>query len=138
MEAITLAKYIVTKCTQEGKPVTNLELQKILFAIQKDYLKHGEVAFHNNFEAWQAGAIIPSVYFHFCGFGAMPIFMTYNDENIEAEIRDKKRIDVLISKNRTDLPWELMSNSYTNSWGKVYQNGKGDRHIISYGMILNG
>lgn len=138
MRAITLAKYIVTKCTQEGKPVTNLELQKILFAIQKDYLKQDKVAFYDNFEAWQSGAIVPSVYFHFCGFGAMSIFMTYDDENIEDIIKDKDRIDKLINENRANFPWELMSDRNKNSWEKVYQNGKGDKHIITYGMILNG
>ena len=38
-KATELAKYIVTKCTNEDQPITNLQLQKILYYIQKEFLK---------------------------------------------------------------------------------------------------
>ena len=42
--ALELSKYIVTKCINDGKPISNLQLQKILYYIQRDFLKQGEPA----------------------------------------------------------------------------------------------
>ena len=51
--ALELSKYIVTKCINDGKPISNLQLQKILYYIQRDFLKQGEPAFSDTIEAWQ-------------------------------------------------------------------------------------
>lgn len=51
--AIDLSKYIVSKCVIDGHPISNLQLQKILYYIQKDFLQRDEVAFSDNIEAWQ-------------------------------------------------------------------------------------
>ena len=34
--AMTVAKYIVSKCTREKSPISNLQLQKLLYLIQKE------------------------------------------------------------------------------------------------------
>ena len=73
MKAIELAQYIVNKCIYDGHPITNMQLQNILFCIQKDYLQHGRIAFNDDFEAWTFGPCIPEVFYHYSGFGAMPI-----------------------------------------------------------------
>ena len=49
--ALELSKYIVTKCINDGKPISNLQLQKILYYIQRDFLKQGEPAFSATIEA---------------------------------------------------------------------------------------
>ena len=72
-KAIDLANYIVEKCIKDDNPITNLQLQKILYFIQKDFLKRGTRAFSDDIEAWKFGPVVPNVYFYFCGFGAMPI-----------------------------------------------------------------
>ena len=46
--AIDLSKYIVSKCVTDGHPISNLQLQKILYYIQKDFLQRDEVAFSDN------------------------------------------------------------------------------------------
>ena len=46
--AIDLSKYIVSKCVKDGHPVSNLQLQKILYYIQKDFLQRDEIAFSDN------------------------------------------------------------------------------------------
>ena len=35
-KALTIAKYIVSKCSREGRPATGLALQKMLYDAQKD------------------------------------------------------------------------------------------------------
>ena len=63
--AVELSKYIVTKCANDKCPITNLQLQKILYYIQKDYLSRNELAFDDLFEAWQFGPVIRQVYYYF-------------------------------------------------------------------------
>ena len=43
--ASQLAHYVVDKCTKDGKPVSNLQLQKILYFIQAVYCKRRTVSF---------------------------------------------------------------------------------------------
>lgn len=38
-DALDVAKYIVNKCTSENRPITNLQLQKILYFLQKQHLE---------------------------------------------------------------------------------------------------
>lgn len=41
--AVDLSKYIVYKCITEGQPISNLQLQKILYYIQRNFLKMTEL-----------------------------------------------------------------------------------------------
>ena len=77
--AMDLANYIVDKCIKDNVPITNLQLQRILYFIQKDFLKRGSPAFSDYIEAWEFGPVVPNVYFCFCGFGTMPILFISRD-----------------------------------------------------------
>ena len=46
--ALDFAKYIVKKCIDDGHPISNLQLQKILYYIQKDFLRRGDIAFEDD------------------------------------------------------------------------------------------
>ena len=79
-DALALAKYIVTKCVKDDCPISNLQLQKILYFIQVDSLKRtGKTAFPDSIEAWQFGPVVPRVYYFFCGNGALSILDTFDD-----------------------------------------------------------
>lgn len=60
--ALDVAKYIINKCTIEHDAISNLQLQKILYYIQKWFLQNGLVAFDDDFEAWSFGPVVLSVY----------------------------------------------------------------------------
>lgn len=68
--ALTVAKYIVNRCVKSGTPISNLQLQKILYFVQMAFLKKlDNPCFSDDIEAWQFGPVVPVVYYHFCGFG---------------------------------------------------------------------
>ena len=67
--ALDIAKYIISKCTSDEKPINNLQLQKILYYAQKEFLRVSSALFDDEFEAWQFGPVIPSAYYQYCGFG---------------------------------------------------------------------
>ena len=54
-KAMDLANYIVGKCIKDNVPITNLQLQRILYFVQKDFLKRGSPAFSDYIEAWEFG-----------------------------------------------------------------------------------
>ena len=131
-KALELAKYVVSKCIQDDNPISNLQLQKILFYIQRDYLQNeNRAAFADEIEAWRFGPVVPNTYYNFWNYGAMPI--TVKEEvNIRLTPHDKKKIDGIIEDKRNLNPWELVRDTHKNggSWMKTYQDGLGDRRII--------
>jgi len=137
-DAVELSKYIVTKCVNEDCPISNLQLQKILYYIQKGFLKRadGKAAFIDEIEAWQFGPVVPSVYYYFCGFGAMPISRKYMDCGIE-ESEDKNLIDSIVITKRKLNPWEMVAETHkeNGAWDMTYQNGKGNHKVISVDLI---
>ena len=127
MKALDLAHYIITKCTRDGIPISNLQLQKFLYFIQKEFLqKTWGVAFNDRIEAWQFGPVVPTVYYEYCNFGVMPISIVYDTTKIENDIPNKSLVDKVISDNVQKNPWELVRITHaTNSaWDKVYQDNK--------------
>lgn len=134
-KAMDLANYIVDKCIKDNVPITNLQLQRILYFVQKDFLKRGSPAFLDEIEAWRCGPVVSNVYFYFCGFGAMPISIS-RDAVPNLSI-DKNIIDNIVNTKRSLTPWEAVKEIHktTGAWSKVYDNGKGRQCIIPVDFI---
>ena len=113
--ALEIAKYIIDKCTKDNCPISNLQLQKILYYIQREFLQQGEIAFPEEIEAWQFGPVVPEVYRQYCGFGALPIRMRYM---VRIELDDIRMINPIIEKKRILNPWDMVSD--THSSGKAW------------------
>ncbi len=133
--AIDLSKYIVSKCIKDESPISNLQLQKILYYIQKDFLKEDRLAFGDDIEAWQFGPVVPNVYYRYCGFGAMPITISMGEYSIN--ISDKKWIDSIIDAKRSVAPWDLVKETHKTggAWDKVFSGGSGNRKVIPVELI---
>ena len=132
--ALTIAKYIVNRCAESGTPISNLQLQKILYFVQLAFLKQlNKPCFSDDIEAWQFGPVVPLVYYHFCGFGAMPIWATYKLDSIShAEIINH----VMDEKKKMD-PWDLVAESHKEGspWNQIYQDGQGNHKVIPLNLM---
>lgn len=135
-EAVHIAKYIINKCTIDQHPISNLQLQKILYCIQRDFLKNDMLAFDDDFEAWQFGPVIPEVYYLFCGFGAIRIRMKY-DLDIGSDYA--ALINPIIERKRLLNPWDWSEdiNATGKAWDKVYSNGNGNHKTIPKQIVKN-
>lgn len=134
--ALDLAKYMVSKCVKDGCPISNLQLQKILYFIQVETIKKtGDVAFYDGIEAWKFGPVIPSVYYHFCGFGAMPIWASYKVSTPEEP--EKMIVDAVMEEKRKLDPWTLVDEAHKKGgpWDRTYKNGEGVHEPISVELI---
>lgn len=131
-DALELSKYIITKCTQEDEPISNLQLQKILYYIQKTFLQTGKVAFNDDIEAWQFGPVVPEVYYHFCGYGAMPIEAEYDNINIS-----DSDVDSIVEEKRKLNPWDMVREVQKagGAWEQTYRQGSGNCQVIPKELI---
>lgn len=134
-DALTVAKYIVTKCVQDGCPISNLQLQKILYFVQLDSLKQTKLpAFSDDIEAWKFGPVVPDVYYHFCGFGALPILATYK---INPELASNSSLNNVVKRKREMDPWDLVEEAHEpgKPWATIFKNGEGNRSVIPIDLI---
>lgn len=72
--AMDVANYLVQHFIDQGQPITNSLLLKILYYAQADSLrKTGKPLFTDKIEKWGYGPIVPLVYSYFKSYGAAPI-----------------------------------------------------------------
>lgn len=135
--AIDLSKYIVANCIKDCHPISNLQLQKILYYVQKEFLNKNKVAFPDEIEAWQFGPVVPNVYYHFCGFGAMPISVLDDSDSIIIDSGDKLEIDGIIKAKRALNPWDMVEETHKadGAWAKIFSDGIGNRQVIPISLI---
>lgn len=136
--AMDLADYIVSSCSKENEPVSNLQLQKMLYFLQTVYCRatRGELLFDEEFEAWPYGPVLPEVYFSYSKYGGRAIDMSRScslglPSNVMTFINDG------IKTLRRKSPWELVRTSHASGspWDQVWQNGRGYRSVISNDLI---
>lgn len=134
-KAMDLSRYIVSKCIDDGYPISNLQLQKILYYIQKDFLSRDEIAFSDDIEAWQFGPVIPMVYYHYCGYGAMPITILCDNNSIDD--CDKQYVNQIVDSKRVLNPWDLVEETHkpNGAWAQVYRDGAGNHMVIPVELI---
>ena len=132
--AMEIAKYIIDKCAQENHPISNMQLQKLLYCIQKSFLRKGGPAFKDDIEAWMIGPVIREVYHTYCGYGASKIRMMYK-VNLEPKCREV--IDPIVEEKRDLNPWEFTEEIYApgSAWDITYENGRGSHRVIPLDLI---
>ena len=138
MKAMDVAKYIVTKSTEIGYPVTNLKLQKLLYFTQGLSLSvFGKPAFNDEIEAWRYGPVVPSVYSTFSLYGALDISRKYDDFQINDGDILSSALYVLIKFKETNA-FELvdMTHEKDTPWYNIY-HGQCASPVIPQNDIKN-
>lgn len=137
-DAMSVAKYIIDKCAADKQPVSNLQLQKILYYIQVAFYKNfNQACFEDNFEAWMFGPVMPAVYYKYCGAGACDIVMKYPEFRNMWSTNEKNLVDSIIEEKREENPWALVNDTHEKgkAWALTYQDGKGNKCIIDKSLI---
>lgn len=120
-----IEKYIITRCTHDWKPISNLQLQKMLYFLQLNFIRKFNIfAFDANFEAWQYGPVIDEVYSTYKGYRNAKINRIYQT-NINFSQEHKELIDLIIDHLRDMGPWELVELSHVENgpWVKAFKQG---------------
>lgn len=137
MKALDLAKYIVDKCTRENQPISNLQLQKILFYIQRECLRtYDQPIFLAEIEAWKFGPVVRVVYFHFCGSGGNRIRFKFHNIH-ELKVDFKEIVDEIVEEKRQQEPWALVNDTHCpqGAWCQIFDSGAGEHDVIPIELI---
>lgn len=74
--AATLSQYICIYLQEHNTRITNMQLQKLLYILQVEFLKHyGQPIFDDPIDAWSFGPGVTDIYYKYCHFGGSYIWM---------------------------------------------------------------
>lgn len=117
-----VAQYCLYYCTQIGQPISNLQLQKILYYVQANFLvTKGSPCFSDEIVAWKYGPVVEDVYYYYKPYLADKI--TIEEFNGEIEPLDKQLIEqvcdskskysagALVRQTHQETPWKVTSKS---------------------------
>ena len=131
-----VAQYIVNYFIDLGKPVSNLQLQKLLYFTWIDYYdKTVKRLFEDPFIAWPLGPVVHEVYCAYSPYGGLPIFDSY-DVRLPDDV-DTGVIDGCL-EHYADYPaYKLVNKSHRKggAWDTVY-NEQGKGAIIEAELIV--
>lgn len=136
--ASDVAKYVLKKCTDNNSPISNLQLQKILYFLQKEFLiTTGYPLFYDEIEAWQFGPVVPNVYYEYCSYGANPIAKILDSYASLISAEARKTADPIIEAKQKKYPWDLVEEAHKpgGAWAYIYANGSGNHRVIPIDLI---
>lgn len=135
--AMDIAKYAINRRYKSNRPISNLQLQKMLYFLQVIFTaKTGCLLFPDQFEAWPYGPIIRGVYAEFADCGGYPI---RHEFDIDINCRTKPFLDAGIDTLAEKSPWDLVriSNAEGSPWDVVYNRDGRHKGAIPNEMIMH-
>ena len=83
MLTLDCAKLIINRCIEVGHPIDLLYLQRIMYLCQIGHIKlSGKLLFIEQFEAWQIGPMLRSVYNEYYAYGGWNIDHKQNTKSL--------------------------------------------------------
>jgi uncharacterized phage-associated protein len=135
--AVDVAKYLIRKCALDGMPISNLQLQKILYYVQVHFLKkENRVLFSDEIEAWALGPVVREVYMRYCGYGSTEIYET-DKPNASFSKDEMLVMDSIVEEKRAIKIWNLVNATHEpgKPWDRIYRGGLGNKEIIPKAVI---
>ncbi|PAF41291.1 type II toxin-antitoxin system antitoxin SocA domain-containing protein [Helicobacter sp. 11S02629-2] len=135
MKALDLARYIVQLTDLNGFPVSNLQLQKIMYFVNLKHIKDtGSFLIDEPFEAWQFGPVVEEVYREYSIWAGLAI---YTDAKVLDDRTLSPDMNELILNLAKKYPWELVNITHlpNSAWDRTYQGGSGNHALISKELI---
>ena len=131
-DAEDIARFIVRRSIDIGRPLTNLRLQEYLYLAWIDYYRetNGLYLFDDTIYAWKLGPVVPDVYREYRIFAAMPITIT--EEPIHEPDRGLSSFLMsFIERNRSCADIGLIADTHRDGtpWKKAYIDGRMDVRI---------
>ena len=149
-KAADVAACIIETAISAGMPVSNLQLQKLLFFCQCKHLQErGYPLFADEIVAWQYGPVVKDVYRTYSYRGASPIKRTIRSMSMGmrtpfAQLTgDSRRIVTDMTRKWLHRdPWDLVRQSHRpgGAWDMVYNRdnieGSGYDDVIGTDLMM--
>ena len=132
--ATDLCNNILVRGKRDGQPITPMKLQKLMYYVCRDYVKEtGCLPISEQFEVWQYGPVLPSVYAEFKSFGSSPIKSFAKDatgKSYKVSEEDNpilsRILDMVWAKNKmlTGVQLSRLTHSTGSGWYKAFMEGR--------------
>lgn len=110
--SIDLSAYIIDYALNKKTPISNLQLQKLLYFINGECFREtGDFIIEENFYAYPLGPVNKKAYKIYKAYGAEEICSRTNIE-LDLPIEDKKILDAAIDKYINLTAFELVNKSH--------------------------
>lgn len=97
--ALTVAKYVIKRCNDTDRTISNLKLQKLLYFVQAEFLvSTGLPCFKEEIEAWDFGPVVPVVYHKYKVYGSASIPFLSERLSTPFTENDKKLINGIVDE----------------------------------------
>lgn len=134
-KVLDVADYIIRKCNEDNRAISNLKLQKILYFVQAEFLvTKNRPCFMENIQAWDFGVVVPKVYYKYKIYGGTSIPYIERNNICRISQKDREIIDDVInecSKYSAASLTELTQNQ--SPWEDYYIVGQ--QNIIPHEAI---
>lgn len=113
----------IVECAYEIQlPISNLQLQKILYYLQGNYMKEfGKKAFSDLIECWEYGPVVQRAWKMFSYYGREPI--KNFGANLKISDKEKNLIIDILKKNLTINIWDLVEKTHNEiPWKQAYES----------------
>lgn len=132
-DVMNLAKYIITKCTIDDKPVNHDDLQIMLFYLQKEALRLIGFPLHDGvFQAWEQGPVIVKIHDHYAAMG----YLRHLHSNIE-EIKGRTFVDMILdeAEHMTIMGFHHASTKADGAWHEIWSHHREEHMEIPLELI---
>lgn len=121
--ALEVAKYVINHEHNNGREISNLRLQKLLYFVQaKVLVETGDPCFDDVMEAWDYGPVVPVVYHKYKIYGSWDIQIS--DVLVDIEDRIRTFIDAMLDYCRNYPTYQLVEITHKQDpWIQAHQRG---------------
>lgn len=123
--ALEVARYIICHEAMNGRTVSNLRLQKLLYFVQAQFVantSNGAPCFNQRMEAWDFGPVVPDVYRAYKYYGSAVIPFDGNCSTSIA-IADRQLMDSMLDHCAQFSTSALVEITHSQSpWRNAYQS----------------
>lgn len=125
--ATLIAHLFVKRGIEEGNPVTQMKLQKMVYFAQGVHLAlYKEPLITETFQAWKWGPVVPVIYSDYSFYGSSPITHTdwaeipVNEETLDEEALNTIDYTWSILKDTNAIKLSNWTHASDSPWSKVY------------------
>lgn len=129
------AKYL---CEESNWKLSNLQLQKILYMADMNFVGQGNSRLvDEDFEAWDYGPVLPSLYHKCKAFGSKPVPDVFWGAQDIAGTDEARILQLAWSKLKSASPGQLVNATHSNlgAWVRRYVAGAKQIKILTQDMI---
>ena len=112
----TVAEFVINYAHELGKPVTNLQLQKLLYYILGFYLAlYDEPLFSDKIQAMEHGPVVYDAYRRFSDYKKQPIKKQVTGDFSGLSSKGKNHVRTVMGKYIIFHPWDLRELSHNEA-----------------------